>query len=578
VLYPFDLKKRGVGQLADWVAENEITCLSCVPAVFRQLCALIEAGQSFPCLRTLRLGGDRVVRRDVELFKEHFGPECRLAIGYGATEVKTIAFFWLDHNSQLPEGPVPVGCGVQDHEFLLLDENRCPVAPGEVGEIVARSRYMSPGYWRLPELTALKFQPDPESVDGDDARSGLPPMRLYFTGDLGRTRPDGCLVHLGRADSQIKIRGYRVEIAEIEAAVSDLPGVKEAVVVAHRRSAPPGEGRGSAQSVATDGEKRLVAYIVPRAQPAPTVTEMRRALGDVLPDYMIPAFFVTLDEMPLNVNNKIDRQALPEPETTRPELGVEYVAPRDEVERELVAIWERVLGIEPVGVRDDFFELGGHSLLTVALFAEIQARFGPDVSLRPFFRSPTVEHVAAALRPQETGGPRLVTGRRIKDTPLKGLKNRLLQVLALYAPGAKTTRVRLHRWRGVQIGEGAFVGLGVILESAFPHLVSIGNNVTISVRTVMIAHFKGSARQAREDYEPSVRIEDDVFIGPGVIVLPNVTIGEGAVVAAGSVVNRSVPPQTMVQGNPAQVVARCGVPLKGHSYEEFMRNLQPVEG
>jgi serine acetyltransferase/acyl carrier protein len=263
---------------------------------------------------------------------------------------------------------------------------------------------------------------------------------------------------------------------------------------------------------------------------------------------------------------------------TRPALAVEYSAPGDEVERELVDIWEEVLGISPVGVKDDFFELGGHSLLTVRLFAEIQAKFGREVSLRPFFRSPTVEHLANVLREEPAKGPQLATGRRIKDTPWRGLKNRVLQAMALYAPGAKTNRVRLHRWRGVEIGEGAFIGLGVILESAYPHLVSIGESVTISVRSIVIAHFKGTARQAREDHEPSVRIEDNVFIGPGVIILPNVTIGEGAVVAAGSVVNHSVPSQTMVQGNPAKVVARCGVPLKGHSYEEFMRNLQPVDG
>jgi acetyltransferase-like isoleucine patch superfamily enzyme len=128
----------------------------------------------------------------------------------------------------------------------------------------------------------------------------------------------------------------------------------------------------------------------------------------------------------------------------------------------------------------------------------------------------------------------------------------------------------------VQIGKNVFIGLGVLLESAYPHLVSIGDDVTISVRTIVIAHFKGTAKQAREDHEPSVRIEDNVFIGPGVIILPNVTIGEGAVVSAGSVVNHSVPPQTMVQGNPARVVAHCGVPLKGHPYEEFMQCLEPV--
>jgi acetyltransferase-like isoleucine patch superfamily enzyme len=144
-------------------------------------------------------------------------------------------------------------------------------------------------------------------------------------------------------------------------------------------------------------------------------------------------------------------------------------------------------------------------------------------------------------------------------------------------PGAKTVRVRLHRMRGVRMGEGVFIGLGVIIESAYPRLVSIGDHVTISVRSVIIAHFMDTARQARESYKPSVRIEDNAFIGPGVTILPNVAIGEGAVIAAGSIVNHSVPPYTMVQGNPAKVIARCGVPLTGHSYEEFMRSLKPVQ-
>jgi acetyltransferase-like isoleucine patch superfamily enzyme len=311
-------------------------------------------------------------------------------------------------------------------------------------------------------------------------------------------------------------------------------------------------------------------------------------LGEDLPDYMIPAFYGWLDKMPLSANGKVDRRALPELELSRPALSVEYVAPRDEVERALAANWERVLGVSPIGVRDDFFELGGHSLLIVHLFADIQDTFGRDVSLPEFFCAPTIEYVAGVLREQapdtvrtseRAPGSRRERNRlRFLDTPLPGLKNRLLQLIALYAPGAKTVRCRLHRMRGVRMGTGVFIGLDVIIESAFPWLVSIGNNVTISVRSVIIAHFKGTTRRVRARGRPSVRIEDNAFIGPGVIILPNVRIGEGAVVAAGSVVNHSVPPQTMVQGNPARIVARCGVPLKGHSYEEFMRNLQPIDG
>jgi acetyltransferase-like isoleucine patch superfamily enzyme len=152
-----------------------------------------------------------------------------------------------------------------------------------------------------------------------------------------------------------------------------------------------------------------------------------------------------------------------------------------------------------------------------------------------------------------------------------------LQFIALYIPGATTTRVWLHRKRGVRIGKDVFIGYEVVLESGYPRLVWIGNRVFISVRTVVIGHFQGSAARARRKGEPSVRIEDNVSIGPGVIILPNVTIGRGAVVAAGSVVNESVPPLTMVQGNPARPIAHCKVPLIGTPYQEFINSLTLIE-
>ena len=170
-------------------------------------------------------------------------------------------------------------------------------------------------------------------------------------------------------------------------------------------------------------------------------------------------------------------------------------------------------------------------------------------------------------------------GRRWRDPPLRGARNRLLQVLALYAPGAMTLRVRLHRARGVTIGEGVFIGTSALLETAKPQRVSIGNNVAIGIRSVIVAHFRELSEGEQDgDNEISVRIEDDVFIGPGVIILPNVTIGQGAVVTAGSVVARSVPPMTMVQGNPARPVGRCGVPLGMKTpMKVFLQNLRPLE-
>jgi acetyltransferase-like isoleucine patch superfamily enzyme len=185
-------------------------------------------------------------------------------------------------------------------------------------------------------------------------------------------------------------------------------------------------------------------------------------------------------------------------------------------------------------------------------------------------RSAKAAHVGAENR--RTAG----AWQAFKEKPLRGAKDRLLQYLALHAPGAKTLRVYLHRLRGVEIGQGVFIGLEVLLESAYPWLVSIGDNVTISVRAVFIGHFKQLGRRERQSHEPSIRIEDNAYIGPNVTILPGVTIGRDAVVAAGSVVSRSVPPQTLVQGNPARVVAKCTAPLRSSSYEEFQRGLRFV--
>jgi acetyltransferase-like isoleucine patch superfamily enzyme len=166
----------------------------------------------------------------------------------------------------------------------------------------------------------------------------------------------------------------------------------------------------------------------------------------------------------------------------------------------------------------------------------------------------------------------------IRDSLFRGLKNRLLQCVALYAPGYKSTRIWLHRMRGVSIGRNASIGLSVLIETAYPQLVSIGDNVTIGMRAIVIAHLRDSIGEARARHRHTVRIEDDVYIGPGAIILPNVTIGRGAVVSAGSVVSKSVPPRTLARGNPAEPVAHCGVSLAGGvAYEHFVKHLRPLD-
>jgi serine acetyltransferase len=213
------------------------------------------------------------------------------------------------------------------------------------------------------------------------------------------------------------------------------------------------------------------------------------------------------------------------------------------------------------------------------LFAQVEGAFGTTASWSAFFLQPTVEQLATILR-QGGALPETVSHpgtKYLRDTKLRGVKNRLLQILALYAPGATTVRVLLHKLRGVSIGEGTFIGTAAIIETAYPQLVSIGNNVGIGIRAVIIAHFRESTDRGKVTYKPTVQIGNDVHVGPGVIILPNVTIGDGAVVGAGSVVSQSIPPRMMVQGNPARPVARCGIPLRGNSYEDFLRQLTPFE-
>jgi acetyltransferase-like isoleucine patch superfamily enzyme len=235
-----------------------------------------------------------------------------------------------------------------------------------------------------------------------------------------------------------------------------------------------------------------------------------------------------------------------------------------------------------VGRSDNFYALGGDSLTMARMVIAVEARFDKRIVMKPFLDRPTIDTMASMLRDE---GPRVGPGasgarsrsRAATDSALRGLRNRVLQCLALYAPGYKTTRVWLHRWRGIAIGRNVSIGLSALLETAYPELVSIGNNVTIGMRVIVIAHLRDRTVGSRASREPTVRIEDDAYIGPGVIILPNVTIGRGAVVSAGSVVSKSIPARTLVRGNPAEPIAHCGVSLAGGvAYEEFVRSLRPL--
>ena len=310
---------------------------------------------------------------NVAFYKKHFLPHCILYTGMGSTETSTVRQYFTDYDTQFSESVIPTGYPVEERDVFILDENGQEADVGEVGLISIKSPYLALGYWRKPEQTKKVFLPAP-----DDEKA-----RIYLTGDLGRILPDGRLIHMGRKDAQVKVRGHRVETAEIEIILLKHAQIKEAAVVAWAD---------------TQGDKSLAAYTVAHGDLHPTADELYQFLRKSLPDYMIPAAYVSLDEMPLTPNSKINKRALPRPEEVHSETGTEFLPPRDELELKLLKLWEKVLSARPIGVKDNFFTIGGNSLLAVQLFTLIYRVLGQDLPLATLFQAPTIEQLANLLR------------------------------------------------------------------------------------------------------------------------------------------------------------------------------------
>lgn len=561
--------------VAELIRRHQVTHLQCTPSTVRVLMMDAEFAAAARGLRECMIGG--------EAFPPPLARELCDVVGgnvinmYGPTETT----IWSStHKLDQVGETVPIGSPIANTELVVVDDKMRPVPLGTPGELLIGGKGVVRGYHGQPELTAQRFIPDP--FNGD--RAG----RLYRTGDLVQSHDDGSIEFIGRMDHQVKVRGHRIELGEIEARLREHPAVSDAVAIV-REDRP--------------GDKRIAAYWLSRDGHIPDAGELRRHVARDLPSYMVPSHVVRLKAFPLTPNNKIDRNALPPPN----EVQDASVGPRDlpanAVESQLAELWKEILETSHVGRDDNFFELGGHSLSAVQLVANIERTYAVTLPLRAFLAKPDLGSVAQRVTEllqqahgSERAEPKSASQRepRQADQPaiqvppqptvkpknrtwLSGTKNRLLQLLALYAPGLSSLRPWLHRQRGVAMGSNVSLGMGVILETAKPHLIKLGSNIEIGIRTVVIGHFRDMADSAGRD-GPSVLIEDDVFIGPNVTILPNVTIGANAVVAAGSVVNTSVPPNTLVQGNPAVPVARCKVSLIGNTYTRFAENLEPLAG
>ncbi len=534
-----------------WLEAFQPTWYTAAPTIHQAVLARAAANRETIARRPLRLirsSSAALPKQVMQDLEEAF--QTQVIEAYSMTE----ASHQMTSSPLAPRRRKPGSVGLPaGPEVGIMDEAGHLLPPGEIGEVVIRGANVTKGYENNLKANQAAF------TNG-----------WFRTGDQGRFDSDGYLFLTGRLKEIINQGGEKIAPSEVDEVLTQHAAVAQAVTFAVPHP--------------TLGEDVAAAIVLKRGARV-TESELRDFAAARLAEFKTPRQILFVDEIPRGPTGKLQRIGLADKLADLLALKREanFVSAKTSVEKEVAEIWRQLLKVERVGMRDDFNALGGDSLSMVTMILQIEERFKATVPIDSFLKSPTVQNLVQLIRPDEASPPQAradqpLPARPITDSLLGGLRNRVLQCVALYIPGNKTSRVWLHRMRGVAIGKNVSIGLSALIESAYPRLVSIGDNVTIGMRAVIIGHLRDSTAQARILDRPTVRLEDNVYLGPGVIVLPNVTIGHGSVVSAGSVVTHSVPPQTLVQGNPAKPVARCGVSLGGGvPYEQFLRQLTPIK-
>ncbi|HEY6807001.1 MAG TPA: amino acid adenylation domain-containing protein [Pyrinomonadaceae bacterium] len=364
---------RTPAEFAQLLSRERVTILNQTPSAFSQVSNyLTQRDEDVPAtLRAVIFGGEALEFSALREWVEHYGADRPSLINmYGITETCVhVTYRKICAVDVIASTRSLIGRALSDLRVYVLDQQLEPVPIGVVGELYVGGPGLARGYLNKPELTAERFIPDPFGVE--------PGMRLYCTGDLGRWSIDGELEYAGRCDQQVKVRGFRIELGEIEAILREHPLVRDVTVIAK------------------EGRQQLIAYVVANHKTGNSLpAELRLHAAQRLPDYMVPAFVVELDQLPLTRNGKLDRAALPESETR---IEREFVLPRNAVEEVLASVWREVLELDQVGVHDNFFELGGHSLLATQIISQVREIFEAELSLRSLFELPTIEGMKIAL-------------------------------------------------------------------------------------------------------------------------------------------------------------------------------------
>jgi amino acid adenylation domain-containing protein len=386
-------------QLMARLKTSQATVMQATPSLWK---LLVETGWQSGSGFKILCGGEALSRRLADEFLKHTSSVWNL---YGPTE----STIWSTMMKVAADDkPVSIGCPIANTQIYILDPHLQPVPIGIPGELCIGGDGLARGYLNRPQLSAEKFIANPFSVN--------PHFRLYRTGDRAKYLADGSIEFLGRDDNQVKIRGHRIELGEIETILDRHPAVKKSVVVTRDRD--------------SSAETEVIGYIVSTQGTAPMVSDLRRFLQKMLPDYMIPSMFVFLGSLPVTPNGKLDRNTLPPPGRERPLLDQGFVEPRTEIEELIAQVWREILKLDKIGVHDNFFEHGGHSLLATRVIARLRSSFHVDIALRKLFELPTVAGLAQhidVLRHSELGASILpiVPVDRIQPLPLSFSQRRL---------------------------------------------------------------------------------------------------------------------------------------------------------
>jgi amino acid adenylation domain-containing protein/non-ribosomal peptide synthase protein (TIGR01720 family) len=376
--------------LRQMITEHGVTGIWLTAGLFRMIAS--EAPDCLAGAHEVWTGGDVVPAAAVREVMRAC-PGLTVVDGYGPTETTTFATSYpMPDAAEVPEN-VPIGRPLDNMRVYVLDGDLRPVPAGVAGELYIAGAGLARGYLGRPGLTAERFVADPYGAPGE---------RMYRTGDLVRRRPDANVEFLGRADEQVKIRGFRIELGEIESALQRHPDIAECVVVARQDDA---------------GRKQLVAYAVPAAASPPSLGDLREYLIQTLPDYMVPTAFVTLDELPLSANGKVDRRALPDPDT-RATAAPGHVPPDSPVQHALAAIWAEVLGLERVGVADNFFELGGDSILSIQVVSRAR-QAGLRLTTKDVFVHQTIARLEPVVTEVHADGAEQPVSGAVPLTPIQ---------------------------------------------------------------------------------------------------------------------------------------------------------------